>query len=59
MGFEMKAKRAVLKELARRYRRATKREKGRVWEEFISLTGYNRFLPVGYCAAITVLMLRM
>lgn len=42
MGLEMKVKRAVLKELAKRYQRATKREKGRILEELINLTGYSR-----------------
>jgi hypothetical protein len=42
MGLEMKVRRAVLKELAGRYQRDTKREKGLVLEEFVGLTGYNR-----------------
>ncbi len=42
MGLEMKVRRAVLKELAGRYQRGTKREKGLVLEEFVGLTGYNR-----------------
>jgi len=43
MGLEMKVRRAVLKELAGRYQRGTKREKGLVLEEFVGLTGYKRF----------------
>jgi len=42
MGLEMKVRRAVLKELAGRYQRCTKREKGLVLDEFVGLTGYNR-----------------
>lgn len=42
MGLEMKVKRAVLKELAKRYQRGFKKEKGIVLEEFVALTGYNR-----------------
>jgi len=34
--------RGVLKELARRYQRGSKREKGLVLGEFVGLTGYNR-----------------
>ena len=42
MGLEMRVKRAILRELARRYQRGRKKEKTRVLEEFIGLTGYNR-----------------
>jgi len=38
----MRVKRALLKELDAKYQRGTKREKSRVLEEFIGLTGYNR-----------------
>ncbi len=39
MGLEMKVERAVLKELARKYQRSSKKVKGQVLEEFIELTG--------------------
>jgi len=42
MGLGMKFRRAVLKELAKRYQRGSKRDKGLVLEEFVGLTGYNR-----------------
>jgi len=38
----MKVKRAILKELARKYQGSSKKVKGQVLEEFIELTGYNR-----------------
>ncbi|MCL6579659.1 MAG: transposase [Candidatus Bathyarchaeota archaeon] len=38
----MKVKRAILKELAKRYQRGSKREKSLILKEFVSLTGYNR-----------------
>ena len=45
MGLEMKVKRAVLKELDKRYQRGSWREKSQIWKEFVSLTGYHRFYP--------------
>jgi hypothetical protein len=42
MGLEMKVKRAILRELARKYQGSSKKVKGQVLEEFIELTGYNR-----------------
>jgi hypothetical protein len=42
MGLEMNVKRAVLKELACKYQRSSKKGKGQVLEEFLELTGYNR-----------------
>ena len=42
MGLEMKIKRAVLKELAGKYQRSSKKGKGQVLEEFLELSGYNR-----------------
>jgi len=43
MGLTMKEKKAVTKELARRYRRASKKEKTMILNEFVALTNYNRF----------------
>ena len=42
MGLERRVKRAVLRELGLSHQRGRKREKSRVMEEFIGLTGYNR-----------------
>lgn len=41
MGLEMRVRRAILNELAKRYQRGRKK-KSRVLEEFIGLTGYSR-----------------
>jgi len=38
----MKVKRAVLKELAGKYQRSSKKGKGQVLEELLGLTGYSR-----------------
>jgi hypothetical protein len=42
MGLTMKEKRVITKEVAERYRKVSKREKGMILDEFIQLTGYNR-----------------
>ena len=42
MALTMHQKKAVTKELAGRYRRATKREKRLILDEFVAVTGYNR-----------------
>ncbi len=42
MGLDMKTRKAVVKEAAKRYRRARKRDKGQILDEFVALTGYNR-----------------
>jgi hypothetical protein len=42
MGLEMKVKKAVLKELAWKYQGSCKKVKGRIVEESIGLSGYNR-----------------
>lgn len=42
MELEMRVRRAVLKEMARRYQGSRKKIKSRILEEFVSLTGYNR-----------------
>jgi len=43
MGLEMKVKPALLKELVKKYQRGSKREKSLILEEFVGLTGYNRY----------------
>jgi len=42
MALTMKEKRAVTKEVAARYQRAAKKERGLILGEFVKLTGYNR-----------------
>jgi len=42
MGLTMSEKKAITKEVARRYRKARKREKGGILDEFVATTGYNR-----------------
>jgi hypothetical protein len=42
MSLNMHERKAVTNELARRYRAATKGERGRLLDDFMKLTGYNR-----------------
>lgn len=42
MALTMKQRKAVTKELAGRYKKATKRDKGRILDEFSVVTGYHR-----------------
>jgi len=42
MALTMKERKAVTRELATRYQRATKKERGLILGEFVELTGYNR-----------------
>lgn len=42
MGLMMKEKKAVTKEVAKRYQKASKKQKGVILREFVALTGYNR-----------------
>ncbi len=42
MGLTMKEKKSVTKEIATRYQKAHKKEKKRMLDEFVQLTGYNR-----------------
>jgi hypothetical protein len=42
MALTMKEKRKVAKEIARRYQKASKKEKGIILDEFVCLTGYTR-----------------
>lgn len=46
MRLKMREKKAVAKVVAGRYRRATKKEKGRMLDELVALTGYNRWYAV-------------
>ena len=43
----MNEKRAVGKAMAVRYRKASKKDKGRLLDEFVALTGYHRWYAVG------------
>ncbi len=42
MGLSMKARKAVIKEISKRYRRSGKKGKGKILDEFVELTGYTR-----------------
>lgn len=42
MGLTMKERKAVTKEIAKRYKKARKKQKGVILDEFTALTGYNR-----------------
>lgn len=42
MGLTMRERKTVTREMARRYQRAVKRQKGVILDEFTALTGYNR-----------------
>jgi len=42
IGLTMKGKRAVTKQLALNYKRARKKEKGKILDTTIELSGYNR-----------------
>ena len=42
MGLTMSEKRAVTDEVVRRYRKASKKEKGVILDEFVKTTGYKR-----------------
>lgn len=42
MGLTMKERKAVTVEISKRYKKATKKQKGIILDEFTALTGYNR-----------------
>lgn len=42
MGLEIKVKRAILRELALRYKGSAKKGKAKLISELVALTGYNR-----------------
>ena len=42
MSLSLKERRAVVREVSKRYKKAKKKEKGRILDEFVKLTGYNR-----------------
>ena len=43
MRLSMSEKKSVVKVMAARYRRASKKQKGRMLDELVALTGYNRW----------------
>jgi hypothetical protein len=47
MRLTMKERQAVTLKTAERYRRASKKQKGKMLDEFVALTGYNRWYAVG------------
>jgi hypothetical protein len=42
MGLDMRTRKTLVREVARRYRRARKKDKRQFSDEFVALTGYNR-----------------
>ncbi|MGC8691148.1 MAG: transposase, partial [Caldisericum sp.] len=42
MSLSLKEKKAVIREESRLYKKATKKEKGKILDEFVKLTGYSR-----------------
>jgi hypothetical protein len=47
MGLTMKERKAVTAVMMARYRRASKKQKGRLLDELVALTGYHRWYAVG------------
>src|SRR5207248_11232703 len=47
MGLTMKERKAVTQVMLARYRRATKKQRGQLLDEFVALTGYHRWYAVG------------
>src|SRR5262245_53356774 len=47
MRLNMKERKAVTAKMRERYLRAPKKEKGRLLDELVALTGYNRWYAVG------------
>ena len=47
MGLTMKERKAVTAVMRARYRRASKKQKGRLLDELVALTGYHRWYAVG------------
>lgn len=46
MGLTMKERKSVTAMLMKRYRRVSKKQKGRMLDEFVALTGYHRYYAV-------------
>ena len=47
MRLTMKERKAVTAVMVARYRRMSKKQKGRLLDELVALTGYNRWYAVG------------
>ena len=47
MGLTMGERKSVVQVMAKGYRKVSKKEKGRILDELIALTGYNRWYAVG------------
>lgn len=47
MGLTMKERKAVTAVMVARYLRASKKQNGRLLDELVALTGYNRWYAVG------------
>ncbi len=45
MGLTMRERHAIVRELALRFQQATKKERGRMLDEFVQLTGYTVVTP--------------
>lgn len=52
MGLTMTERKAVVRQMATRYRRAGKKDKGRLLDELVALTGYNRRYAMGLLAGV-------
>ncbi len=42
MSLNLKERKAAVREVSKRYKKSSKKEKGRILDEFIKLTGYTR-----------------
>src|SRR5438132_8593442 len=47
MGLTMKERKAVTAVMVARYRRASKKQRGQLLDQFVALTGYHRWYAVG------------
>lgn len=56
MGLTMKERKSVTKEIAQRYQKSGKKQKGLILDEFTALTGYNRdyasYLLSNHCRTV-------
>ncbi len=52
MRLDMRVRKALTKELAKRYQKARKKEKGKILDEFISITNYNAAMLHGFSETV-------